>query len=154
MQERLAAAGSDMQFGTWVMQPKTHLSLSRQRGSGGALAYPGLTVRGGTLLGLPVIVSAAYPDEAGSPTTRSIALLDPSRILLIDDGAGSFDVSDRVSIQMDDSTSQKSSATAAGTTLVSMFQTDSLALKVVRHVNWKVLGTAGAAAQVLTSVTY
>jgi HK97 family phage major capsid protein/HK97 family phage prohead protease len=152
--EDLSEAGSDLMFAQWVMPVRTAAYLARLRDSSGALAYPGISARGGTLMGFPVVTSRAYPNESGSPgPARSISLLDASQILIVDDGAGSFAVSDKVSVHMDDATTQKSTDTAAGTSVVSMFQVESVAMKAVRHVNWKVL-RAGAAAQVLTGVFY
>ena len=54
-------------------------------GTDGAAALPSITVTGGTLLGIPVLASAACP-----PTI--IALVDASQILLAYDGVLTLDV--------------------------------------------------------------
>lgn len=60
--QSLIDAGSDLTFATWVMLPRTAIYLSRLRGSSdGPPAYPGVSARGGTLLGLPVITSGNVP---------------------------------------------------------------------------------------------
>lgn len=128
--QSVSDAGSNLVNATWVMLPRTALFLSRLRGTGGNLAYPGMSVKGGELLGLPCITSAACPGF-GSPSAGIIALLDPSEILLADDNGGSFAVSQRTSLWMTDE-----SSSPAETSQVSMFQTESIALKATRYVNW------------------
>ncbi len=44
--EALSDAGSNLQFATWVLRPRTAIYLSGLRGSGGALAFPQMTVKG------------------------------------------------------------------------------------------------------------
>jgi HK97 family phage major capsid protein len=85
----------------WIMLPRTALFLSRMRGTGGNLAYPGMSVKGGELLGLPAITSTAVPG-VGSPSAGVIALVDPSEILVADDSGGSFEVSTQASLAMTD----------------------------------------------------
>lgn len=153
MIQALDLAGSDLQFATWIMRPRTALYLSRLRGSGGALAHPGITAKGGTLMGLPVITSNSVPVESGSPGDgdTSITLVDPSQILVADEGGGDFEVSTQATLQMlDNPTNDASTPTA--TNMVSMFQTDSAAVKVARYVNWA--RCRDGMAQVLTAVQY
>jgi HK97 family phage major capsid protein/HK97 family phage prohead protease len=88
------------------------------------------------LMGRPVITSQVL-DASGSPDFDNLLiLLQPGEVFLADDGGASIEASDQVSIQMDDAPTNKSTATATGASLVSMFQTDSIALKALRHVNW------------------
>ncbi len=146
----LDAAGSDLAFAHWVMRPKTALYLSRLRGTGGALAYPGITVKGGVLLGLPVVVSA-HITNVGSPPESFIALVDASQITVVDDNETEITTSTNASIQMDNSPTVDAAA-GTGASLVSMFQTESIALKAVRTVNWR-LNRSGMA-QVIREVTF
>ena len=88
------------------------------------------------LMGRPVFTTQAA-DTTGSPDFDNVLiLLQPGEVFLADDGGASVEASDQVSIEMADSSSQKSTATATGASLVSMFQTESIALKAIRHVNW------------------
>lgn len=144
--QALSDAGSDLTAATWVLRPRTALYLARLRGTGGALAYPQLTVRGGTLLGLPAVVSAASPSDAFSPTTGGeITLLDPSQILLVDDAGGAFDISQEATLDMSD-------APGSPATQVSLWQTSSAVLKTTRYVNWR--RCRDGMAQVLDQVEY
>jgi HK97 family phage major capsid protein len=144
--QALSDAGSDLQFATFVLRPRTALYLSGLRGTGGALAYPGMGVKGGTLAGLPALVSAASPSDVGSPQEGGeITLLDPSQILVTDDGAGKVEVSEQTSIAMVDNP-------AAPASMVSMWQTESVCLRSVRYANWQ--RVRPGMAQVLDAVAY
>jgi capsid protein len=142
--DALVAAGSDLQFGAWIMSTVTGNYISRLRGSGGAPAFPQMSARGGTLLGLPCLTSA-HVTTVGSPAQRFITLLDASKITVIDDGGANFSVSKTTSLAMADNPS-------APSTMVSLFQTESRACKVVRNANWRVDMTG--AVQVLREVSY
>lgn len=142
----LADTGSTLERAHWVMRPGTALYLSRLRGTGGALAHPTVTVRGGMLLGLPVIVSGNVPIAAGSPDTTSITLIDADGILLADDNEAAFEIARHASIQMDDA------PTGGAQQLVSMWQLGLSALRVQRWINWRPRRANIAA--VLTGVAY
>jgi HK97 family phage major capsid protein len=144
--QALNDAGSDLQWATFVLRPRTALYLSALRGTGGAPAFPQMGVKGGVLLGLPAIVSSASPSDVGSPAEGGeITLLDPSQILVADDGGGALEISEQTSVAMLDNPTSPS-------TLVSMWQTDSVVLKVTRYANW--MRTRPGMAQVLDQVTY
>lgn len=144
--QALSDAGSDLTSATWILRPRTALYLSLLRGTGGALAHPGMSVKGGTLAGLPAIVSAASPSDVGSPAEGGeITLLDPSQIVVSDDGGGALEISEETSLAMSD-------APAAPSTMVSLWQTDAAALKTTRYANWQ--RCRDGMAQVLDQVVY
>jgi HK97 family phage major capsid protein len=140
--QALSDAGSDLTFATWIMRPKTALFLARLRGSAGALAHPAMTANGGTLLGLPCITTAHVPVSG----TTGILLLDPSEILVVDDGGGTIEVGEQTALQMSDGPG------AGAQSLVSMWQTESVALKINRYLNWQ--RCRDGMAQVLDQVSY
>lgn len=130
------AAQLDVSKAVWVISPTTALALSLMVTSLGNPQFPGLTINGGTLMGLPVFVST-QAKIAGSPQYDTImALIFPGEVFLADDGQANVEASDQVSIQMDDAPTNASTATATGTSVVSMFQTESIAVKAVRYINW------------------
>ena len=141
-------AGSNLIFAQWVMAPRTASFLSRLRGSGGAHAFPLMSAKGGTLLGLPVIVTPYITREVGSPTINdlSITLLDASQILVADDNSTAVEVSRVTSILMDNAPSQSAAAHT------SMFQADCAALKITRWANWQ--RCRAGTAQVLNNVIF
>jgi HK97 family phage major capsid protein len=149
MIKTLSDIGSNLEFATWILRPRTALYFSRLRGTGGNLAHPQMSVQGGTLLGLPAIVSTGVPlDDVGSPVTgfTQITLLDPSQILVADDGGGALQVSEQSTLEMTDSPS------GGTTSLVSMWQAESACLKLTRWANWQ--RCRDGMAQVLDQVTF
>lgn len=118
----------------WVMTPSTALALSMIRTTGGEnFAYPGLTINGGTFFGIPVITSNSVPHSVSAGAI--VALVKANDIFLADDGQIAIDVSQEASLQMDSAPSQ-TSATPTASTVVSMFQTNSLAIRCERIINW------------------
>jgi len=137
MIESLLARGSTLQAAYWVMHPITVLFLARLLNVNGDRAYPLLSVRtGGELLGLPVIVSASVP-HVGSPPSTSIYLVDAERIWVAQDPTVELSISQRGAVQMLDNPTG-SIAPPTATTLVSLFQTNSVALRGTRTINWKI----------------
>jgi HK97 family phage major capsid protein len=146
--DALSFAGSDLQFATWIMRPRTATYLARLRGTGGAPAFPQMSAKGGVLLGLPAITSAHVPVEVGSPGfgDSSITLLDPSQVLVADDGGSALQVSEGGALQMEDAPG------SGAQSLVSLWQTDAAGLKTTRYANWR--RVRDGMAQVLTVVQY
>jgi HK97 family phage major capsid protein len=123
----------------WVMSPTTALKLSLMLTSLGTPQYPTISITGGTWQGLPVIVSPnlnVQGSPSGTDFSNAIMLIFPSEIILADDGDVSIDISNEASIQMLDNPTNLSTGATAPTTSVSMFQTQSWAIKAVRYVNW------------------
>lgn len=118
----------------WVMTPDTALALSMIRTTGGEnFAYPGINIDGGTWFGMPVITSNSVPHSVSAGSI--VALVKPSEVFYADDGAIAIDVSTEASLEMDTAPSG-SSVTPTAAQLVSMFQTNSMAIRVERVVNW------------------
>ena len=120
----------------WIMTPNQALQISLMLNSLGLPLYPEMGVNGGTLLGLPVVTSNSA-NIPGSPTSGcQIILANQREIFLADDGQITVDVSREASIQMLDNPTNTSTGSTTATTMVSMFQTHSLALRATRFVNW------------------
>lgn len=113
----------------WIMNPGTALSLSLKRTSQDVFAFPNLGPNGGTFFGYPVITSNNVALSA-SPTETFIVLMNPSEIMLADDGGVSIDMSNEASIEMD------SAPTGGATSLVSLWQNNMTALRAERYINW------------------
>lgn len=135
--------GASMPGAAFTMTKETATSLALQsRGVGGAVAYPTVTVQGGQLLGLPVLITAACALE-GSPATRVIGLLSPSEIFWADEGKVTLTASTEALLEMDGAPAGNS-LMATGTTLVSMYQTGSVALRAIRESAWHARAGSGA----------
>lgn len=114
--------------GVWIMSPIIALSLSLMTNPLGQYEFSTVNMNGGTLFGMPIIVSNYVP--AGT-----VILVNASDIFLADDGGVSVDASREVSLQMDNAPTGNS-GTPTGTSLVSMWQTNSLAIRAERYINW------------------
>ena len=123
------------------MPATTALSLSLMQNPLGQAEFPGLNMRGGTLFGLPVIVSEYVPTATAGAV---VALVNASDIYLADDGGISIDISTEASLEMDNEPTNDS-VTPTETTLVSMFPTNSVAFLAERTINWKARRTSAAA---------
>lgn len=117
-----------------IMTSTTALALSLMLNALGQPEFPNITMNGGTLLGIPVIVSEYLDNSAGS-AGGLVILVNARDIYLADDGQVTIDVSREASLQMlDNPTNDTTTPTA--TTMVSMFQTDCVALRAHRFINW------------------
>jgi HK97 family phage prohead protease len=100
----------------------------------GQSMFPTANANGGTLLGIPIVVSENIPSTTGSPTEGyPIILVKADDILLADDGQVTLDASREASVQME--TAPDSPATAS-TTMVSLWQQNMVAIKAERFINW------------------
>lgn len=117
--------------------PAVARALAWQRDPLGNAAFPGITMTGGTINGVPVRVSNYLADLA-TTGGHPLILVDEAEIYVADDGSVSLDTSTEASIEMSDTPSGSSSPTvaASGTMLVSMFQTNSLAIRAERPIWW------------------
>lgn len=95
----------------------------------GNFAFPGLSASGGSLLGDPLIAG-------GNVGVGDLILLKPSDIYKIGDRGVEVSLSTEAAIQMADNPDGASDTPTANASVVSMFQTDSVAIKVVRPLNF------------------
>ncbi len=132
----------------WIMQATTALQLSLLRNAFGQREFPDITMNGGMLEGVPVITSQYVPNESGG---AMMILVNASDIWLADDGAVTIDASREASLEMSDAPAN-TSATPTAAQMVSMFQTNSVALRAERFINWQ--KRRAAAVQVIDDVSY
>ena len=126
------AADNPPRSGVWVMSASTALALSLMQNPLGQAEFPGIGMSGGTLFGLPVITSEYMPTNTAGGI---VALVNASDIYWADEGGVSVDMSREASLEMDDAPAHDS-PTPTGASLVSMFQTNSVAFRAERTVNW------------------
>jgi hypothetical protein len=96
----------------------------------GGIAYPGLTVNGGTLAGLPAVTSEALA-AGGSPGERNLVLLVQSEVDLADEDGGEIDIAKSAALQLDDAPS------ASAQPMTSLWQLGLIGIKVSRYLNWQ-----------------
>lgn len=134
--------------GVWIMSATTALNLSLMRNALGQKEFPDISMLGGSFEGLPVIVSEYTPSDSSG---HFVILANASDIWLADDGNVVIDASREASLQMlDNPTNNSASGTA--TSMVSMFQTNSVAIRAERWINWK--KRRAAAVAVLSGVNW
>lgn len=128
----------------YLMDSTTALAVSLMQNPLGQSEFPGLTMNGGTFMGVPAIVSDNVPPGI-------VVLVNARDIWLADDGQVTVDASQEASLQMLDNPTNNS-ATGTATSLVSMFQTNSTAFRAERYINWQRRRASGVA--YLTGVTW
>lgn len=139
------AANLNPSSGVWVMSPTTALKLSLMLTSLGQPQYPTISINGGTLFGMPVIVSQSAK-IAGSPQYgEMIVLLFEREIFVADDGQVTIAISNEAALELKDNPTNSGSGGETATSMVSMFQTVSHAIRAVRYINWAKRRTQAAA---------
>lgn len=131
--------------GVWIMGTLTALGLSMMVNPLGQPEFPGISMTGGTFNGMPVIVS----DYIGAGV---VVLANASDIYLADEGGVQVDMSREASLEMADNPAHNSDTPTGATSLVSMFQTNSVAFRVERFINWK--RRRPSAVAILTGATW
>lgn len=125
----------------WIMPATIAMKLSLLRNAFGQKEFPDINVNGGSLEGVPVIPSQYVP----SYTAGALVILASAQdIWLADDGAVTVDASREASLEMSDAPTNTPD-TPTATSLVSMFQTNSVALRAERYINWQKRRTAAVA---------
>src|SRR5690625_2473792 len=122
------AANNAPTSGVWIMPATTALALSLMQNPLGQAEFPGITMNGGTLFGLPVVVSQYVPDG-------TVVLDNASDIYFADEGGVAVDMSREASLEMADNPSHDSD-TPAPAELVSLWQTNSVGFRAERTLNW------------------
>lgn len=113
-----------------VTDPSTAKALSLMQNALGQFAFPGVTQNGGALLG-----DTVYTGD--NVTAGHFILMKPSDIYRIGDSGVSVSVTDVATIEQDSAPQGAGDVpTAASATLMSMWQTEMIGIKVVRSVNF------------------
>lgn len=96
----------------------------------GQAEFPGISMTGGELFGLPVIVSEYIPTSSAGAV---VALVNASDIYLGDEGGVDLSMSTEASLQMDNA---PDNPTTASTVLVSLWQRNLVGFRAERAINW------------------
>lgn len=115
----------------WAMNPNLASSLSLIRNALGQKEFTEINQDGGVLEGNPVVVGHNI-------NPAHLVLVKPSDIYRIEAGSLEVTMSEHATIEMDDApTGETDTPTAASVNQVSMFQTDSIAMKVIMPINFQ-----------------
>lgn len=139
------AANNPLSAGVWLMSSGTALALSLMVNTLGQREFPEITMNGGTFMGLPVITSEHITDY--------VVLVNASDIWFADEGGIAVDLSTEASLEMlDNPVGDSAAADPVEAQLVSMFQTNSVAFRAERTINWA--RRRATAVAVITDVTW
>jgi HK97 family phage major capsid protein len=135
--------------GLWlVMQPALAKSIGLMVNALGQTEFPGLTSMGGTLLGDPVVTG----DNVGS---GDFILLSPADIYRIGDSGVEVSSSDVATIEQSTlPTGATDTPVAMTEKMTSMFQEESVAIKVVRHINYAKRRTSTSVVNYIGNAAY
>ena len=127
---KFAAANNPVSSGVWIMSSNNAVALAMMTNPLGQPEFGSMTMSGGSLNGMPVIASD-YITKA----MNIVVLVNASDIFVADDGDIAIDASREASLEMSDAPTGDS-ITPTGTSLVSMFQTNTVAIRAERVINW------------------
>ena len=120
-----------------IMKQTTAVYLATLRTTAGDRVFPNIGVLGGSIWGIPVLVSASTPSTivGGSPPTATgfIVLVDAAEMLVADGGI-EFDASGEATIQLNTTPDAPPTAT---TVFTSLWQMNLVALMAKRYVRWE-----------------
>jgi HK97 family phage prohead protease len=114
--------------GVWIMGSSNAAALAMMVNPLGQPEFPSMSPTGGALFGMPVIAS----DYVGAAI---VVLANASDIYEADDGEVAVDMSREASLEMSDAPTG-SSITPTGTSLVSLWQTNTVGIRAERTINW------------------
>lgn len=127
-----------------LMSASTAMGLSLMTNSLGQAEFDGISVNGGTIMGLPVVVS----QNVGA----KVILLNASDILLADDGGITIDISREATIEMSTTPISAEGSPPTNAVLHSLFQRNEIGIRAERFITWKRARTS--AVQWLNNVAY
>ena len=139
------AANNIPSTGVYLMRTDTALMLSMMQNPLGQSEFPGIGMDGGTFMGLPALVSDYVP-------VGTVILANASDIYFADEGGFDLAMSREASLEMADNPTHKSGTPTGAANMVSMFQTNSVAFRCERHLNWA--KRRPGAVQMLTGVQW
>lgn len=142
--------GANITPDTVIMKESLALSLSLMETSLGNPQFPGLTMNGGTFMGMNAVTSQNLDYTEDSPQEGDLLIfLRAQDIALADDGQVDVDVSTEASIEM--STTPTDPVTSS-TVLVSLWQHNLVGIRAERMINW--VKRRPAAVQVISAAKY
>ncbi len=145
--QKFIDAKNPLNTGVVIMSSATALALSLMLNPLGQPEFPNITMQGGTFMGMPVMTSEYVSDF--------IVIMNASDVWFADDGGVNIDMSTEASLQMvggDDQGSTLNSITPTATSVVSLWQTNSVGFRAERTLDWAL--RRASAVVVITGVAY
>lgn len=123
------AANNAPSAGVWILPSMLALAVSQMKSLTGEPLYPRLTMFGGELAGFQAIVSDYVPAD-------TVIFVNATDIYFGDEGGFQVDMSREASLEMADNPTHNSTTPTGSTSMVSMWQTNSVAFRAERYLNW------------------
>ena len=132
----LTATAGNIRSMVWLMNPQQALSISLTQAPSAVGIFPfAAEIAAGNLRGWPVIQSGTVP-------VGTVIALDAADFVSVSGDTPRFEVSDQATLHMEDTTPLPLAAAGTPGTVAapqrSLWQTDSLALRLILPVNWAV----------------
>jgi HK97 family phage prohead protease len=128
------AANMSLKSAVMITSQQIASKVSLMRNALGQREFPNITPLGGSIESYPVITSEFISGLASS-NGQNVLMVSAGDIYFADDGETSVDMSVEASLEMSDAPGQDAAA-GTGASMVSMFQTNSVAFRATRTVNW------------------
>lgn len=139
----IAAFGGDLSQAIFLMDPLSAVQLALARDAAGNFAFPPVGARGGSIAGIPAFVFPDAPRDTGGGV---IALVDPSGLAYTIDDVD-ISRSRQATIEADDAPQGAiDTPVAASAHMISLFQEDLIAHRIIARCNWSVQRPDGAVA--------
>lgn len=128
----ITATNGNVRAPVWIMNPAQALSISLTSNAGGDFIFAD-AMNGGNFLGYPVIQSPTV-------TAGMLILVDAADFVSVTGDEPMFDVSDQATLHMEDTTPLAIGTAGSPNTVAapvrSLWQTDSIALRMIMPMNW------------------
>ena len=134
-----AAANNRLSTGVLIMSSDAAIALASMY----TLAnqeFPGMTINGGTLMGIPVIVSDYVPNDATAGSV--VALVQASDIYVADAGDVDISISREATLHMSDAPSTDLNGQSP---VVNLWQNNMVGFRAERTINWALRRPSSAA---------
>lgn len=132
--DKFAVANAGTNGAAWVMHSVTASALTFMRTAMGGPAFPGMTIEGGTFLGLPALVSNSMPGDGTAG--YDMILIKASEIFRPDAPGIEIATSTEASYEALNASLVQSGAAGTGASLVSAFQNDETLIRVISYDGW------------------
>jgi HK97 family phage major capsid protein len=144
----VTGSNGNLRAPVWIMNPAQSLSISVTQNAGGDFPFQ-QEINNNRFMGYPVILSSTV-------TAGTVFLLDADDFVSVEGDVPVFSVSDQAALHLEDTTplaiGTAGSPTSVAAPVRSLFQTDSIGLRMVMLCNWGLRRTGTVA--YVTSVTW
>lgn len=128
----ITASNGNVRNPVWIMNPVNAISVALTQNAGGDFPFAA-EINQNRLQGYPVILSSTV-------TAGMVILVDAADFVSVEGDAPRFDVSDQATLHMEDTTPLAIGTAGSPNTVAapvrSLYQTDSMALRMIMDVNW------------------